>query len=263
VFAVIAGTGFPASPAERATYAPVRTPYGIALLGRAVLDGREVLLLERHGALTNIPPHRVNYRANIAALREAGATKVLATASVGAINPAMQPGTLAVLTQFIDATHGRADTFFDGSEGMPLHHPDMTDPYCPTLRGVLLRSGDRLGLDGVLHPAATYACTQGPRFETPAEVTMLQRAGADVVGMTNVPEVVLAREAGLCYAAVAVLANWAAGLGGSPLSHHDIRAATARCADQVRQLFAAVIAHGETACNCKGADWVDPLGVAP
>jgi len=263
VFAIIAGTGFPASAAERATFATVPTRYGEAVLGRAALGGREVVLLLRHGPRANIPPHQINYRANIAALDAAGVRRVLATASVGAINPEMPPGTLAVLTQFIDCTHGRSDTYFDGSDGMPLHHPDMTDPYCPTLRGVLIRAADRLGLDTDLHPAATYACTQGPRFETPAEVLMLQRAGADVVGMTNVPEVVLAREAGMCYAAVAVLANWAAGLGESHLSHHVIRTATERNAEQVHQLFTAVVAQGESPCDCPGPGWVNPFAPPP
>ena len=259
MFAIILGTGFPATDVERATLATVDTPFGTARIGHTEWEGQAVLLLERHGPAGNVPPHRVNYRANIAALRHAGASQVLATASVGTLNPNLAPGTLALLTQFIDFTHGRADTYFDGTDRMPLNHPDMTDPYCPTLRAALVRGADRPGTGTILHSTATYACMQGPRFETPAEVRMLQRAGADVVGMTNVPEVVLAREAGLCYAAVAVLANWAAGLGASPLSHTEVRESSATRAAEVRRLFASVIRHGAHPCNCRGETWVDPF----
>jgi 5'-methylthioadenosine phosphorylase len=250
-FAVIGGTGLQQLAEDAEPARTVATPYGDAQVVAARLGGRPVIFVARHGSGHSIPPHRVNYRANIAALRQLGVTKVLATASVGSLNPALEPGTLALLTQFLDFTRGRASTFYDGGE-QGVVHTDMTHPYCPQLRDTLAAAAESVGLP--LAHSAVYACTDGPRFETAAEVAMFRQLGADVVGMTNVPEAPLAREARLCYAAVAVIANWAAGTGQEPISHQEVTRATEAQAGRVRALFAAAIeGYREEACGCCGA----------
>lgn len=192
----------------------VRTPYGEPsgpiVFGQ--LCGQPVMFLARHGHGHTIPPHVVNYRANIRALRDAGATAVLSVASVGGIRSDLVPGTLVVPDQIIDYTWGRIGTFFDRADE-PVHHIDFTHPYDRILRQRILTAAERAGepmLDG-----AVYAATQGPRLETAAEIVRLERDGADVVGMTGMPEAALARELNLPYAAINVVANYAAGKGDS------------------------------------------------
>jgi 5'-methylthioadenosine phosphorylase len=192
----------------------VRTPYGdpsgAITLGR--LRGREVAFLARHGDGHTIAPHEVNYRANLWALREGGATEVVAVAAVGGIRADLGPGMLVVPHQIIDYTWGRRSTFFEGSDA-PVSHVDFTAPYSAPLRQRLLAAARACGeplLDG-----AVYAATQGPRLETAAEIDRLERDGADVVGMTGMPEAALARELDLPYAAIAVVVNHAAGRGES------------------------------------------------
>jgi len=192
----------------------VRTPYGepsgALTFGR--LRGREVVFLARHGYGHTIPPHAVNYRANIWALASQGVREVVAIASVGGIRSDLGPGTLAVPSQIIDYTHDRAATYFDGADGM-VKHVDFTHPYCPRLRGKLLRACSRASeaaIDG-----GVYAVMQGPRLETAAEIARLERDGADMVGMTAMPEAALARESDLSYAALVAVANWAAGRADS------------------------------------------------
>lgn len=188
----------------------IRTPYGepsgALTFGRA--GGKEVVFLARHGYGHTIPPHAVNYRANIWALASQGVTDVIAVASVGGIRSDLCPGTLVVPTQIIDYTHGRQATFFDGADGL-VKHIDFTHPYTPALRQVLLRACATCG--EAVHDGGTYATVQGPRLETAAEIDRMERDGADMVGMTAMPEAILAREAGLAYAALVVSVNWAAG----------------------------------------------------
>jgi 5'-methylthioinosine phosphorylase len=192
----------------------VRTPYGEAsgalTFGR--LNGHDVVFLARHGYGHTIPPHAVNYRANIWALSSEGAREIVSIASVGGIRSDLGPGALAVPSQLIDYTHGREATFFDGEDGV-VKHFDFTHPYSPALRAKLLAACGRAEIpvvnDGV------YAVTQGPRLETAAEIDRLERDGAAMVGMTGMPEAALARELGLSYAALVVVANWGAGRGSS------------------------------------------------
>jgi 5'-methylthioadenosine phosphorylase len=191
-----------------------RTPYGepsgALTFGR--LAGCEVVFLARHGYGHTIPPHRVNYRANIWALKAAGATSLVSVASVGGIRQDCVPGALVVPNQILDYTWGRAHTFFDGLDEL-VRHIDFTLPYDEEVRRRILhavREADVEVIDG-----AVYATTQGPRLETAAEVDRFERDGADVVGMTGMPEAVLARELELPYAAINVVANYAAGRGAS------------------------------------------------
>ena len=191
-----------------------RTPYGepSGALTYGRIGAREVLFLARHGYGHTIAPHEVNYRANLWALKQAGADAVVSVASVGGIRNDIWPGTLVLPHQVIDYTWGRASTFFEGP-GAPVNHIDFTEPYSREMRARLLSaaaaSGERI-MDG-----GVYAATQGPRLETAAEINRLERDGADIVGMTGMPEAALAREIALECAAIAVVANYAAGRGDS------------------------------------------------
>ncbi|MGE5794597.1 MAG: S-methyl-5'-thioinosine phosphorylase [Bacteroidota bacterium] len=192
----------------------VRTPYGepSGALTFGSLRGRQTMFLARHGYGHTIPPHEVNYRANLWALHEEGATEVVSVASVGGIRADLGPGTLVVPHQIIDYTWGRRATFFEGGD-VPVTHIDFTAPYTEGLRRKLLAAGQACGepiVDG-----AVYAATQGPRLESAAEIDRLERDGADVVGMTGMPEAALARELDLAYATIAVVVNHAAGRGES------------------------------------------------
>lgn len=193
---------------------PARTPYGepSAELTFGEISGREVVFLARHGDGHSLAPHEVNYRANLWALKDAGAREVVSVASVGGIADAAAPGALVVPHQIVDYTWGRAATFFQGP-GVPVKHIDFTEPYSRRLRELLLAAARRCG-ETVL-AAGVYAATQGPRLETAAEIERLARDGADIVGMTAMPEAALAREIDLDYAAIAVVANHAAGRGDS------------------------------------------------
>jgi len=189
-----------------------------APLTRGTLSGTEILFLPRHGAGHTIPPHQVNYRANIAVLREAGVDKVIAINAVGGITRNMTPPSLVIPDQIIDYTWSRSHTFFEDSEDVV--HIDFTWPYCEELRQQILNTAQKTKLDVI--DKATYAAMQGPRLETAAEIDRLERDGCHIVGMTGMPEAALAREAGMCYASIAVVANMAAGRGDGEITIHDI-----------------------------------------
>jgi 5'-methylthioinosine phosphorylase len=192
----------------------VRTPYGepsgALTFGR--IAGEDVVFLARHGYGHTIPPHEVNYRANIWALKEQKLEGVVSVASVGGIRTDMKPGVIAVPHQIIDYTWGRKSTFFEGGE-QAVTHIDFTEPYSAKLRRRIVDAA-RACEEPVVEDSI-YAASQGPRLETAAEIDRLERDGADVVGMTGMPEAALAREAGLDYAAIAVVANYAAGRAAS------------------------------------------------
>lgn len=227
----------------------VETGFGRALLCHGQYREREIYFLARHGTGHSVPPHLINYRANIAAIKKLGISAVIATAAVGSLRQGMFPGSLVVLDQFIDCTRGRPSTFCDGGEEGVIH-VDLTEPYCSELRKAILRAGSALGervVDG-----GCYLCVEGPRFETPAEIRMFAQWGGDLVGMTNVPEVVLAREAGLCYATVALVTNFAAGISPSVLSHQEVLEEMARGKEMMDRLLmeAALEIAPERTCRC-------------
>ena len=192
----------------------VRTPYGepSGALTFGSLNGHDIVFLARHGYGHTIPPHAVNYRANIWAMHAQGVSGLVSVASVGGIRTDFKPGALSVPDQIIDYTYGRMHTFFDGPE-QPVTHIDFTHPYCESLRRELMESAAASKVPIVAE--GVYAATQGPRLETASEIDRLERDGADMVGMTGMPEAALAREMGLCYASIGVVANWAAGRGDS------------------------------------------------
>jgi 5'-methylthioadenosine phosphorylase len=240
MLAVIGGSGLAQLANLEATRREVaRTPFGepsgALTFGR--MGSQEVVFLARHGYGHTIPPHRVNYRANLWALtRVAGATSIVAVASVGGIRTDLSPGTLIVPNQILDYTWGRDMTFHEGN-GTQVVHIDFTEPYDGPLRQQLLLAAQKAGepmLDG-----GVYATTQGPRLETAAEVNRFERDGADMVGMTGMPEAALARELGVPYAAVCVVTNWAAGRGGSTqaIAFADIEATVQASLGRVRRLI--------------------------
>jgi 5'-methylthioadenosine phosphorylase len=194
----------------------VRTPFGLpsAPLGFVEIDGKTVVTLARHGHGHAIPPHRINYRANLWALHSMGVTDILSVATVGGISDAMPPGRLSVPDQLIDYTWGREHTFASFDNNEPVQHLDYTKPYCDAMRERILTALKSCGCDNVF-PTGVYGVSQGPRLETAAEVDRMTRDGCDMVGMTAMPEAYLARELGLCYGALAISVNWAAGRGDS------------------------------------------------
>lgn len=222
--AIIGGTGFTQPRHFQKTGAQqVETPHGApsSELVMGSLFGRPVAFLPRHGDPHRIPPHKVNYRANLWALKSIGIRQVLAIAAVGGITPEMQPSRLVLPDQIIDYTYGRSQTFFeDGLESVV--HIDFSEPYSCSGRDTLLEAARKA--DVPLVSRGVYGCTQGPRLETPAEIARMERDGCDLVGMTGMPEACLAREIGLDYVCLAVVANWAAGKSQGEILLEEIHA---------------------------------------
>jgi 5'-methylthioadenosine phosphorylase len=245
---IIGGTGLTQlSNLEITRREVVRTPYGepsgALTFGR--MAGREVVFLARHGYGHTIPPHMVNYRANIWALHAQRLTRVVSVASVGGIRDDLGPGVIAVPDQIVDYTWGRRSTYHEG-EDRAVVHIDFTHPYSEPLRQEILAAASEVGqavVDG-----GVYATTQGPRLETAAEIDRLERDGAHMVGMTGMPEAALARELDLNYAAIAVVANYAAGRAGSKagIRMEDINATLQTVLAKVRKVIERLVEnHGD------------------
>lgn len=197
------------------------TPYGApsAEFVTGDLNGKTVVFLARHGNPHTIAPHNINYRANIWGLKQLGIQQIVAVAAVGGITEAMKPAHIAIPDQIIDYSYGRKHTFFD-DENYPVTHIDFTHPYNPKLRELLITAAANANID--ITPTGTYGCTQGPRLETPAEIKRMTQDGCDLVGMTGMPEAALAKELDIEYAAISVVANWAAGLTNEEITMADI-----------------------------------------
>ncbi|MDD5273222.1 MAG: S-methyl-5'-thioinosine phosphorylase [Methylovulum sp.] len=197
------------------------TPYGApsAEFISGEFNGRPVVFLARHGNPHTLAPHKINYRANIWGLKQLGVENIVAVAAVGGITEAMVPAHIAIPDQLIDYTYSRQQTFFDDAD-YPVTHIDFTFPYSPALRNVLIAAAATAGI--TISPKATYGCTQGPRLETIAEIIRMERDGCEVVGMTGMPEAALARELGMNYASVSVVANWAAGKSEGEITMTEI-----------------------------------------
>ena len=231
---VIAGTGFYSLDAlQDARQVVVDTAYGAVRLTAGTMHGRATYFVSRHGIDHSVPPHMVNYRAIIQALVDSGVSEILAINVVGGIGH--EAGDLVVVEDFIDFTHQRPLTFFDGTTPEGVVHIDMGEPYSARLRDTWLRAAAEEGAP--ITPTGVYGAFEGPRFETRAEIRMARSAGVTVVGMTGVPEVVLAAERGIPYASLCLVANPAAGLGTEPITVDDVNAVVARGAATVTRIL--------------------------
>lgn len=241
--AIIGGTGLYQFPGlEKVERKTVETPFGAtsAPVVCGELAGRSVAFLARHGEGHSVPPHRVNYRANIWALHSLGARCVIGVNAVGGIRDDMGPRVVAVPDQLIDYTHGRFTSFCD-ADGAEVRHIDFSEPYTASLREAVLAAAGRAGVAVV--DGGCYGATQGPRLETRAEIARLRRDGCDLVGMTGMPEAALARELELDYACIALIANWAAGCGDeAEISLEEIFANLREATAVVPVLIAALLA---------------------
>ncbi len=245
--AIIGGSGFyqlhsepTVSSADKSRVQEIATPYAdeSIRLTQDELNEHGVYFIPRHGRGHEIPPHKINYRANIWALRQAGVNKILAVNAVGGIHPDMQAGSLVIPDQLIDYTWGREHSFFDGLDS--LHdHVDFTFPYDAELRESLIQSASTVNLS--VFPQACFGCTQGPRLETAAEIRKLKQDGCDVVGMTGMPEAVLARELGIAYAAITLVVNPGAGLSDEIITIEKIKNVLSAGLQDVRVLLAEAI----------------------
>ena len=230
----------------------VDTPYGQVTCQSGEYAGKMVAFIPRHGSSHSIPPHLINYRANLWALKKIGVRKILATTAVGSLDRQYKPGDFLFPDQFLDFTKSRAVTFYTGGE-RGVVHVDVTAPYCPELSRHIADSAAKLNLSS--HSGGCYVCTEGPRFETPAEIKAYRQWGADVVGMTNLPECVLAREAEICYSTISMVTNFAAGISKEPLSHMEV----VDCMNHNLESFKKIITilsktyDPDTECSCHHA----------
>ncbi len=248
---IIGGTGLTQLANLEITHRQVaRTPYGepsgALTFGR--ICGQEVIFLARHGYGHTIPPHEVNYRANLFALKDHGVDRVVSVATVGGIHPDLIPGMLVIPDQIIDYTHGREATYFVEKD-KPVVHLDFTYPYCDQMRASLLAAAQACGIR--LRDGGVYGAVQGPRLETAAEINRMERDGADMVGMTGMPEAYLARELELCYAAVGVVVNYAAGRGRSAggIQMEEIQGVLGEVMTQVRHLLEQLVTQDSPSCE--------------
>jgi 5'-methylthioinosine phosphorylase len=237
-YAIITGSGFTELAGDgKGTTVATRFGAPSAAVRNMQLGSKQVLILPRHGEAHSLPPHAINYRANMCALKELGATHVVALNTVGVISNVRQPGEIAVPEQIIDYTWGRAHTIHDG--GTDFDHIEFTQPFSIELGSAMLAAAEAAGVD--CYAGGVYAVTQGPRLESAAEIDRLERDGADYVGMTAMPEAALAQELGLEYACLALIVNRAAGRSDVPI-HADVAASSLAARLQVitllKQLFA-------------------------
>jgi 5'-methylthioadenosine phosphorylase len=251
MFGVISGSGLYEIPGlEIEDRVVIDTPYGEAsdhyITGR--LSGKKVVFLPRHGSGHRIQPHKINYRANIWGFRKLGADRLISIGATGGIRETMRPGSISVPDQIIDITSGRLSTFYDGEE---VVHVDFTEPFCPDLRGYIIEAGARSGV--ALVNAGTYICVNGPRLETAAEIKTFSLWGGDIVGMTMMPEAVLARELGICYGGISVITNFAAGVHQGRLTVSEVtgtmRSTEEKLGRLLHELFA--IKFTRRSCSCK------------
>ncbi len=231
----------------------IETPFGPPSDAYRIGDfsGRSLVFLPRHGAAHHLPPHKINYRANIWGFKHLGADCVIALSATGGITDRVTPGSIVLPDQILDFTSGRDATYHSGEAGVV--HIDFTHPYCPAVRDALREGAKRAGT--ALVEPATYVCTNGPRLETWAEIRAFSLLGADVVGMTAMPEAALAREAELCYAGVCVVTNFAAGVSGEKLTVKEVveqmKSATERLKRILRETFPLI--SPSRACRCRDA----------
>lgn len=237
---IIGGTGLTQFTSLNITSREViHTPYGepSGFFTRGVLFDKDVVFLARHGYSHHISPHEINYRANLWAFNEIGVKHLLAFGSVGGISAAMKPESIVIPDQIIDYTHSRQQTFFEGPDN--VKHVDFTRPYSNRLRQAFIDAGKKTGISII--ESAVYGATQGPRLETAAEINRLERDGCDIVGMTAMPEAVLARELGIDYVTCALISNYAAGRGGPDITPGVIRKTLDKTIEDAARLMEAAL----------------------
>jgi 5'-methylthioinosine phosphorylase len=226
---------------QKKTTTPFGEPSDAITIGK--LHGMELLFLPRHGAKHHLPPHKVNYRANLFALRELGVTHILAVNAVGGIAKNLNAGDIVIPDQMIDYTYGREHTFSDGINNVvvsnKVEHIDFTKPFDDSLRRRIIAAAKKINEPVVAE--GVYGCTQGPRLETAAEISKLASDGCTLVGMTAMPEAALARELNLAYASISIVANMAAGLSEVPLTVEDIHAVVTKGIARIQQLIKATV----------------------
>lgn len=248
-FAIIGGSGFyQPGMLESPRTEEIETPYGKTSVIIGSLSGKEVAFLARHGVGHSLLPHQLNYRANIWGLHSLGVKHILATSAVGGIAPHLAPGSIVIIDQFIDFTKQRPLTFFEDGD---IHraHVDVSYPYCKQLRDLIQQAADKFKIP--IHIGGCYVCAEGPRYETAAEIKMYQMLGGDVVGMTGVPEVVLARELGICFANISTITNWAAGISPTSLTHAEVVEVMNQNQEKLRKLITECLLKDLTKeCDC-------------
>ena len=235
--AIIGGTGLTSFPGLKITHREVvRTPFGIPSgpITHGDYCGKKIIFLPRHGAHHTIPPHMINYRANIWALHDKQVKQIVAVGAVGSINPEIYPTCIVIPDQIIDYTYGRSQTYYE-KDLSHVRHIDFTEPYDKHLRKHLIKAAAMAGID--IFDGGVYAATQGPRLETAAEINRLANDGCDIVGMTGMPEAALARELNMAYAHCAMSVNWAAGRSDELITLEAIRECTEVGMEKVRSIL--------------------------
>lgn len=249
--AIIGGTGV-YDVGQNSRCESIETKYGKVDVDIVNIEGEDIAFLARHGKDHSFPPHLVNYRANMKALEQLGVEFIYATVAVGSCHENYAPGDVVVIKNFIDFTKTRPLTFYEGGEE-GVKHVDMSDPYCSNLRDVFYKNAKENSME--IKGEAVYVCTEGPRFETEYEIKMYTQLGGDVVGMTNVPEVVLAKELGMCYSAVGIITNWCTGVKKGAIELHDIEGSVKKNKELITKTFIQTL-RGElhqNNCNCSKA----------
>lgn len=252
-FGIIGGSGLYNIPGleiseEILMDTPCGAPSGRYRIGS--LSGREIVFLARHGSGHTLQPHRINYRANILGFKEMGVKRLLSIGAVGGISERMKPGTIAVPDQIIDQTSGRIATFYDRDE---VVHIDFTEPFCRDLRHYIMTASTHT--DTAIADKATYICVNGPRLETAAEIRTFAGWGADIIGMTAMPEAALAREAEICYAGISVVTNYAAGISGERSITTEVKEIMLLSGEKIQSLLKQVflLDFGPPTCSCQQA----------
>lgn len=253
MLAIISGSGFSEMEGlETVERFSIDTPFGkpSGELVKCRVGGHAVLFLPRHGQHHSIPPHRVNYRANIWALKQFGAERIISISAVGGIQNEMVPGSIAIGNQVLDFTKNRVNTFFEEND---VVHVDFTDPYCADMRDIFISSSTEHGVKII--GKVTYVAVEGPRLETSAEISFYRSLGADVIGMTAMPEAVLAREAELCYSGIYVVTNYAAGMAIGKLTVDEVLETMRKASADVHALLTVSLPsfQKDRACPCRDA----------
>ncbi len=215
------------------------------------INGTDLIFLPRHGKHHDIPPHMINYRANIWGFKKLGVDRILSISAVGCIKKGLKPGNIVVLDQVLDMTRNRKSTFYDGKDGVV--HIDFTEPYCAELQKILVKAGR--GLPSPVKKGGTYVAVEGPRLESASEIKSFALLGGDVVGMTGMPEASLARELEICYAGLSVVANYAAGISKRKLTVTEVMEAMKEATESIKTLLkkAFSLIPQERGCHCKDA----------